>query len=117
MQPLKESDGQYICYSYGEPGHTSRCCSQSEAAKVSDRLRCPIGTAETNIINIAASISQPGPSMIRSHTAESTEGVTEALNRGAFWDCLTIEVSIAGVKTNLFVAYRFRSVHYHRVTL
>lgn len=38
--------------------------------------------------------------MIRSHIAEWTDKATETLKNGAFGDCLTIEVRIAGVKTN-----------------
>ncbi|KAL1281026.1 hypothetical protein QQF64_015626 [Cirrhinus molitorella] len=32
-QPLKDSKGRYICYSCGEPGHTSRHCPQGGKAK------------------------------------------------------------------------------------
>lgn len=58
--------------------------------------------AETNVGNTPASTMQAssGPSMISSHTAKWTDEVTETLNKGAFRDCLTIEVRIAGFKTN-----------------
>lgn len=29
-QPLKNSEGEYICYTCGEPGHTSRRCGQNK---------------------------------------------------------------------------------------
>ncbi|KAJ8005431.1 hypothetical protein DPEC_G00146580 [Dallia pectoralis] len=102
-QPLRDNDGRYICYSCGEPGHTSRRCSLGvEAAKVTDQSRRSTGMAGTNIGSVPSSTAQtsPGPSMIRSHTAEWTDEVSETLKSGAFGDCLTVEVRIAGVKTN-----------------
>lgn len=102
-QPLKDSDGRYICYSCGEPGHTSRYCSQgAEPATVTDRSRRSTQVPGTNIGNVPTVPVQnsPGPSMIRSHTAEWTDKATDTLKNGAFGDCLTIEVKIAGVETN-----------------
>lgn len=102
-QPLKDKDGRYICYSCGEPGHTSRRCPKNtEAANVSDQSQRYPGTADTNAASVQAgtSATNSGPSMIRGHTAEWTDEATETLKEGAFGECLTIDVKIAGVKTD-----------------
>ncbi|KAJ8016012.1 hypothetical protein DPEC_G00002700 [Dallia pectoralis] len=58
-QPLKDNDGRYICYSCGEPGHTSRRCSLGvEAAKVTDQSRSSTGMAGTNIGSVPSSTAQ-----------------------------------------------------------
>ncbi len=45
-------------------------------------------------------LESPGPSVIRSHTADcDTENVSKSLCESAFGDCLTIEVKIAGIST------------------
>lgn len=66
----------------------------------SDQSRRSTGMVETNMGNVPTSMTQAssGPSMIRSHITEWTDEAT--LKNGAFGDCLTIEVRIAGVKTD-----------------
>lgn len=101
-QPLKDSDRRYICYSFGESGHISRRCPQGvEAAVVPDQSRRSASTADTNAANAPAGTSATisGPSMIRSRSAEWTDGATETLKGGAFGDCLKSDVKEAGVKT------------------
>ncbi|KAL1260059.1 hypothetical protein QQF64_007886 [Cirrhinus molitorella] len=45
-------------------------------------------------------LESPGPSVIRSHTADcNTENVSKSLCESTFGDCLTIEVKIAGIST------------------
>ncbi len=45
-------------------------------------------------------LESPGPSVIRSHTADcDTENVSKSLCESAFGDCLTIDVKIAGIST------------------
>lgn len=101
-QPLKDSDGRYICYSCGEPGHTSRYCPQGSKMR---RSQVPSQhTAE--VVEVVENDSggavqkSPGPSLIRSHTAEwLADETAEKQRESAFGDCLSIEVKIAGVKT------------------
>lgn len=98
-QPLKDSEGRYICYSCGEPGHTSRYCPQG------GKLRGPVPpqhTVESDTETDTGGAVQkgPGPSLIRCHTAEwLADETAEKLKNSAFGDCLAIEVKIAGVKT------------------
>lgn len=101
-QPLKNSEGQYICYTCGKPGHTSRQCRQlkelgnrgtasSQMAEVSEVLR---GASSGDMA------STSGPSVIRSHTADwNADMAPETLKDSAFGDCLTVDVKIAGVPT------------------
>lgn len=101
-EPLKDSEGRYVCYTCREPGHTSRHCPNGEERK--DRAVSPKRVVETSA---AAAKSQTcmqksqDSSVIWSRTAQTvTQGVSGNLKRNAFGDCLTIEVTIAGVKIN-----------------
>ncbi|KAI5609495.1 hypothetical protein C0J50_9467, partial [Silurus asotus] len=101
-QPLKDSEGRYICYSCGEPGHTSRYCSQTGNLK---REPAPpqhmVDSAEMLEDESRGAVKKsPGPSLIRCHTAEwMADDTAEKLKDSAFGDCLVVDVKIAGVRT------------------
>ncbi len=100
--PLKNSGGQCICYTCGEPGHTSRHCGQheglnnrgaasSQMAEVTEAVR---GASSSDLASIN------GPSVIQSHKADWKVGVVPGtLKESAFGDCLTVDVKIARVPT------------------
>lgn len=97
--PLKDSEGRYVCYTCGKPGHTSRRCPQSR--ENSSRVQPHITEVENRVDRDTSVLESPGPSVIRSHTADcDTVNVPKTLCESAFGDCLTIELKIAGVKTN-----------------
>ncbi|RXN33232.1 Transposon Ty3-I Gag-Pol poly [Labeo rohita] len=101
-QPLKDSEGRYICYSCGEPGHTSRYCPQGgKAGRGPTPPQCTVEPTEVTEKDSGGAVQKsPGPSLIRCHTAEwLADETTEKLKNSAFGDCLTVEVKIAGVKT------------------
>ncbi|RXN16347.1 Transposon Ty3-I Gag-Pol poly [Labeo rohita] len=101
-QPLKNSEGKYVCYTCGEPGHTSRRCGQRK--ELSDRgaasSQMPGVTEASRGVSSGDLAGTSGPSVIRSHTADwNTDAVPETLRERAFGDCLTVDVIIAGVPT------------------
>ncbi len=101
-QPLKNSEGEYICYTCGEPGHTSRRCGQNKELK--NRGAAPSQSAGVTEVSRGASSSDimitNGPSVVRSHMADwNAEGVPQTVRDSAFGDCLTVDVKIAGVPT------------------
>ncbi len=101
-QPLKDSEGRYICYSCGKPGHTSRYCPQGgKSGRGPAPPQCTVESVEVTEKDSGGAVQKsPGPSLIRCHTAEwLTDETAEKLKDSAFGDCLTIEVKIAGVKT------------------
>lgn len=95
--PLRDEAGQYICYTCNEPGHTSRHCplnrGATEVTRPPPRQNGPAGA-----VGGSTESSRPGPSTptIRSHQATQPAG---ALRGGAFGNCLTVGVEIAGVLT------------------
>ncbi len=96
--PLKDSEGRYICYTCGKPGHTSRRCSQSR--ENSSRVQSYTAEMEKTADRDTSVLESPGPSVIRSHTADcDTQNVSKSLCESAFGDCLTIDVKIAGIST------------------
>ncbi|XP_052392086.1 uncharacterized protein LOC127939541 [Carassius gibelio] len=96
--PLKDSEGRYICYTCGKPGHTSRRCLQSR--ENSSRMQPNTAEIEKTADRDTSVLESPGPSVIRSHTADcDTENVSKSLSESAFGDCITIEVKIAGIRT------------------
>ncbi len=96
--PLKDSEGRYICYTCGKPGHTSRRCHQSR--ENSSRVQSYTAEMEKTADQDTSVLESPGPSVIRSHTADcDTENVSKSLCESAFGDCLTIDVKIAGIRT------------------
>ncbi|XP_042624230.1 uncharacterized protein cuzd1.1 [Cyprinus carpio] len=101
-QPLKDSEGRYICYSCGEPGHTSRYCTQGgKPGRGPAPSQCIVESAEVTERDSGGAVQKsPGPSLIRCHTAEwLADETAEKLKDSAFGDCLAVEVKIAGVKT------------------
>lgn len=95
--PLRDEAGQYICYTCNEPGHTSKRCPLNRGAtgltRPPPRQDGPPGAVGGNSESI-----RPGPSSpaVRSHRATQPSG---ALKGGAFGNCLTVGVMIAGVLT------------------
>lgn len=100
-QPLKDSEGRYICYSCGEPGHTSRYCSQTGNLKREPAPPQHVDSAEMLEDDSRGAVQKsPGPSLIRCHTVEWTaDDTAEKLRDSAFGDCLVVDVKIAGVGT------------------
>ncbi len=101
-QPLKNSEGEYICYTCGEPGHTSRRCGRNKELK--NRGSAPSKSAGATEVSRGASssdiINTNGPSVVRSHTADwKAEEIPQTVRDSAFGDCLTVDVKIAGVPT------------------
>ncbi|KAI4904285.1 hypothetical protein NFI96_007443, partial [Prochilodus magdalenae] len=100
--PLKDSEGRYVCYTCREPGHTSRYCPQMEEEK--NRAVSPkhvTDTSATAAKNSSKIQSGQDTSVVWSRMAETlTQKVSSTLRNNAFGDCLTIEIKIAGVKTN-----------------
>ncbi len=101
-QPLKNSDGQYICYTCGEPGHTSRYCGQHERLNNKGAASSQMAEVTEALSGVLSSdlANTYGPSVIRSHKADwKVDIVPGTLKEGAFGDCLTVDVKIAGVPT------------------
>jgi len=99
-EPLKDSEGRYICYTCGKPGHTSRRCNQSrENSSGGQPLKHKVEMVKV-ADQVPLVLESPGPSVIRSHTADcDAEHVSKALCESAFGDCLTIDLIIAGIST------------------
>ncbi|KAJ8346843.1 hypothetical protein SKAU_G00282440 [Synaphobranchus kaupii] len=100
--PLKDKDGQFICYTCGQPGHTSRGCRQNRGAEYRTMPTKPNTGGSAREGGPASDVKRvPGPSMVSSRKAEWAKGEDSRPLRGkAFGDCLTIEVTIGGIKTN-----------------
>ncbi len=101
-QPLKNCDGQYICYTCGEPGHTSRYCGQHERLNNKGAASSQMAEVTEALSGVLSSdlANTNGPSVIRSHKADwKVDIVPGTLKEGAFGDCLTVDVKIAGVPT------------------
>lgn len=101
-QPLKDSEGRYTCYSCGESGHTSRYCPQGgKSGRRPAPPQCSVDATEVVERDLGGAVQKnPGFSLIRCHTAEwLADETAEKLKDSAFGDCLTVEVTIAGVKT------------------
>ncbi|XP_048062052.1 uncharacterized protein LOC125277609 [Megalobrama amblycephala] len=81
--PLKDGEGRYICY--GKPGHTSRRCSQNrENSSGVQPLKHKVEMEKT-ADQVTSVPTCPGPSVIRSHTADCDAGnVSKALCESAF---------------------------------
>lgn len=100
--PLKNNDGQYICYACGESGHTKKWCPQrgTEARAPAPRHPGPPDRSTPGMSSAETAPRPPGPPTIGSQTAEFvTDTTNKALKESAFGDCWTVELTISGVKT------------------
>ena len=100
--PLKNEEGQFICYTCNEPGHTSRYCPLNRGAtgiaRPPLRRDGPSGAVGNN--PVGAMHQSPGGPVIRSHFAKQSYNTPQAPSASVFGDCLIVEVKIAGVKTD-----------------
>ncbi|XP_076843062.1 uncharacterized protein LOC143487779 [Brachyhypopomus gauderio] len=100
--PLKDSEGRYVCYTCREPGHTSRYCPRSEEVKNhAAQPKQGEATGEAAVRSPQVRQNSQDSSVVWSRTGKTvSQEVPSTLRENAFGDCLTIEVKIAGVKTN-----------------
>lgn len=100
--PLKNQEGQFICYTCNEPGNMSRCCPLNRGAigmtRPPFRGDGPSETAGNNPVRVEH--PSPDAPVIRSHLAMQSNNTPGALNESAFGNCLAVEVKIAGVKAD-----------------
>ncbi|XP_076730651.1 retrovirus-related Pol polyprotein from transposon 412 [Maylandia zebra] len=100
--PLRDSEGRYICYSCGEPGHTSRHCTKKLDAGALAPI--PIDLAQVafsgNPNAKGGAKKHPTTPAIGRQAAECllTE-VEESLQRSALGRCRTVHLKIGGVDT------------------
>ena len=100
--PLKNEEGQFICYTCNEPGHTSRYCPLNRGAMgIANpplRMDGPSGALGNN--PEGAMHPSPGDPVIRRHFAKQSYNTPQTPSASVFGNCVIVEVTIAGVKTD-----------------
>lgn len=93
--PLRDQEGRLICYTCGQPGHTSRNCPQRRG--VLPQANAPVTEPkQTEQAQAKMSTATAKPSILPSNQS-GVEQIEDPQN--AFGNCFTIDVLIDGVRT------------------
>ncbi|KAM7167727.1 uncharacterized protein RBU57_006071 [Macrochelys suwanniensis] len=109
--PLKDELGRYICYTCERPGHTSRDCTlrrrpESRAPgiqKTPGASSPPSGKGRVGTEGFLRLSLGKGPHVSSEEESPDDDSVFDDFCGRAFGDCLTVEITIAGVRTRCLI--------------
>lgn len=101
--PLKDNEGRLICYTCGQPGHTSRVCPQNKTSGYKMNL-VKLSKDESSVEGGEASGTvrmMAGTAVVSHQTAsDSQEENSQPQRDGAVGECLVIDIKINGVEAS-----------------
>ncbi|XP_023807866.1 uncharacterized protein LOC111946903 [Oryzias latipes] len=96
---LRDSEGRYICYNCGEPGHVSKHCLR-KVGKETSQAPLEVPNPDVRPSNRNGSKENPSTSIIGTQMAECILAeVDNDLRRSAFGKCRTVSLKIGGIET------------------